>query len=81
MTEESLKINLISHSIIGLCIPWTCFVLIRCSSVWLSRFIFKLYAAFLDILASFGLARLLRDWLDTFADFQSRVRRFVLDAR
>ena len=36
-------------------------VLICCSSVWRIRFIFKLSAAFLGTLASFGLARLLRD--------------------
>ena len=76
MTEESLKM-LNSKSYImyftfkhwSLCNLWiirhaafaTCFVLTSHTSVLRIRFIFKLYATFSGILASFGLAWLLHE--------------------
>ena len=74
MTEESLKRNLvhiqtlvsafgISDVTFTACFVLTCMYWYVCSclSVWRIWFIFKLYAAFSRILASSGLARLLRD--------------------
>ena len=60
MAEESLKVNLISHSNTGLCNFWIighaafaiCFVSTSCASVLRIRFIFKLYATFSGMLAS-----------------------------